>query len=103
MATNVLSSRIAASVPIKPRHRRYGANIQQLAKHVAGIAGLTASITALVPQHWRLPLLVIRRMRDSSFDPWQCLVGINPGPRERAVGKPKEPLGDSALRPMEAR
>ena len=38
MATNVLSSRIAASVPIKPRHRRYGANIQQLAKHVAGTA-----------------------------------------------------------------
>ncbi len=54
VATNVLLSSIAARVPIKPRHWGYGANIERLAKYVAGPP--TASIATVVPQHCRLLL-----------------------------------------------
>jgi hypothetical protein len=53
VTTYALSSSIAASVPIKPCHRGYGANIERLAKHVAGCAAPTASIATVVPQRCR--------------------------------------------------
>src|SRR5262249_39081186 len=55
VATNVLLSSIATPVPIKPRHRGNGANIERVAKHVAGCTAPAASIAAVVPQHCRLP------------------------------------------------
>src|SRR5262249_9398162 len=56
VAPNVLLSSVAAPVPIKPSHGGYGANIERLAKHVAGCAAPTASIATVVPQHCRLLL-----------------------------------------------
>ena len=56
VATNVLLPCVAAAVPIKPRHGGYGANIERLAKHVAGCPAPPASIATVVPQHRRLLL-----------------------------------------------
>jgi hypothetical protein len=39
---------------------------------------------------------------DTPLDPRQGLVRINPGPRLRAICQPQQPLGDGALRPMQA-
>ena len=39
---------------------------------------------------------------DSFLDPWQCLVWIDPGPRQqRPARRPHQPVGDRALRPMQ--
>ena len=38
---------------------------------------------------------------DLLLDPRQGLVRIDPGPGQRAVGQPRQPLGDGALRPVQ--
>src|SRR5262249_24413253 len=40
---------------------------------------------------------------DALLDPRQRLVGVDPGPGERAIHKPGQPLGDRAFRAMQAR
>jgi hypothetical protein len=37
------------------------------------------------------------------LDPGQCLVRIDPGPRQSAICQPQKPLGDGALRPVQTR
>src|SRR6185437_15212527 len=39
---------------------------------------------------------------DTPLDPRQGLVRIDPGPRQRAICKPHQPLDDGALRPVQA-
>ena len=38
---------------------------------------------------------------DALLDPRQCLVRVDPGPRQRTVCQPHQPLGDRAFRPMQ--
>src|SRR5437660_10320994 len=40
---------------------------------------------------------------DTLLDPRQGLVRIDPGPRQRAICQSHQPLGDGALRPVQAR
>jgi hypothetical protein len=40
---------------------------------------------------------------DTLLHPWQGLVGINPGPGQRAHCKSHQPLGDCPLRAMQTR
>lgn len=39
---------------------------------------------------------------DMLLDPWQGLVRIDPGPRQRAICQSRQSLGDRALRAMQA-
>src|SRR5262249_16723913 len=74
VATNILLSSIAAPVPIKPRHGGNGANIERVAKHVAGCTAPTASIATVVPQHCRL--LLAPGPGHNPAQPWhQCAGG----------------------------
>src|SRR4029450_1627588 len=54
VATDVLSPGVAAAVSKEPRHWAYPADFEPLSQHATGCARPTASITVVVPQHWRL-------------------------------------------------
>jgi hypothetical protein len=54
VTTNVLSTGVATSIPIKSCHWFDRADIKRLAEHVAGATSPTASVTPIVPQHFRL-------------------------------------------------
>jgi hypothetical protein len=69
VATDVLSSSLAAPVSKEPGHGFYRADFEPIAEHVTGWAPSTASIATIIPQHCRLRLGCYRRSARVSSPP----------------------------------
>jgi hypothetical protein len=55
VTADVLSSSVAAAVSKEPRHGVHRADFKPVTEDIAGCARPTASISAVIPQHCRLP------------------------------------------------
>ena len=98
-----------AARPVGAHSRRLGALRREDAQNGIDDRGLADAGTAGHDQHLghqcepdRSDLAFGKGKPDTLLDPRQRLVRIDPGPRQRAVCKPHQPLGDGALRPIQA-